>query len=106
MRPVILMDQAHQDLDDGCRWWAKHRSIEQAERWYDGFSTAIKRLSTSAEQHAVADESKDFPFDVRQLNYGLGSRPTHRAFFTIRPDMVLVLRVQHLTQRPLSPDDL
>jgi plasmid stabilization system protein ParE len=90
MRPVILMDQAHQDLEEGCRWWAKHRSIEQAERWYDGFSAAIRRLSIDAERQVVADESNDFPFEIRQLNYGLGRRPTHRAVFTIRPDMILV----------------
>jgi len=106
MRPVILMDRAHQDLEDGCRWWAKHRSLEQADRWYDGFSAAIKRLATDAEQHALAAESKDLPLEVRQLNYGLGHRPTHRALFTIRPDMILVLRVQHLAQQSLTPDDL
>jgi plasmid stabilization system protein ParE len=106
MRPVIVMDRARQELEDGCRWWAKNRSHEQAERWYDGFSTAIKGLATSAEQYAVAEESKEFPIEIRQLNYGLSGRPTHRALFTIRPDMILVLRVQHLAQGPLTSDDI
>src|SRR5688572_299692 len=105
-RQVILMDQAHQDLLDNSIWWAEHRSHEEAERWYDGFSKAIKKLATDAERHALARENADFPFEVRQLNYGLGRHPTHRALYTIRPDMVLVLRVQHLAQDDLSIDDV
>ena len=47
-----------------------------------------------------------FPFEVRQMTYGLGSRPTHRALFVIRPDMVYVIAIRHLAQRAVSPDDL
>jgi len=37
--------------------------------------------------------------DIRQLNYGLSSKPTHRALFTIvSPD--------HLAQGPLDPEDV
>jgi plasmid stabilization system protein ParE len=103
---VILMDKAHQDLIDNCTWWAEHRSEEQAERWYDGFSNAIKSLATEAERHAIASESANFPFELRQLNYGLGARPTHRAVYTIRPDMILVLRITHLAQHDLTLDDI
>lgn len=105
-RPVILLDRAHDELEENCRWWAEHRSVSQAERWYDGFIAALKRLSTDAERHALATENAAFAEEIRQLNYGLGRRPTHRAVFTIRPDMILVLRVQHLAQQPLSPDDI
>lgn len=105
-RTVILMDRAHEDLLDGCRWWAEHRSQEQAEQWYDGFSKAIMKLATEAERHAIARENAYFPFEIRQMNYGLGRHPTHRALYTIRPDMILVLRVQHLSQDDLNLDDI
>jgi plasmid stabilization system protein ParE len=105
-RKVILMDQAHAELEENCRWWAEHRSADEAERWYDGFSKTIKQLSTTAEQHAAARENGQFPFELRQLNYGLGRRPTHRAVYIIRPDMVLVVRVQHLAQDDLTLDDI
>ena len=39
------------------------------------------------------------------LVYGVGRRPTHRAVFTVRSDLVLVLRVRHLAQKEISPDD-
>ena len=105
-RPVILMDRAQEDLEENCRWWAEHRSLNQAEHWYDGFIAAIKGLSTDAEQHAIAAENANFPVEIRQLNYGLGKRLTHRAIYTIRPEMILVLRVQHLSQNELTLDDL
>jgi plasmid stabilization system protein ParE len=100
------MDKAHQDLLDNCTWWATHRSEAEAERWYDGFSKAIKKLATDAERHALARENANFPFELRQLNYGLGRRPTHRALYTIRPDMILVLRIAHLAQDDFSTDDV
>ena len=103
---VILADRAHVDLEENCQWWAEHRSVEQAERWYDAFASAIQSLATTAQQHAKARESHRFPFELRQLNFGLGKHPTHRAVYTIRPDMVLVLWIQHLAQADLTPDDL
>ena len=105
-KPVIVMEQAHQDLLENCNWWASHRSPQEAERWYDGFSRAIRALAIEATLHAVAGENDDFPFEIRQLNYGLGKRYTHRAIYTVRPDMILVLRVQHLAQDELTIDDI
>ncbi|WP_428307419.1 type II toxin-antitoxin system RelE/ParE family toxin [Lacipirellula sp.] len=105
-RLVILSDRAHADLEINCEWWAEHRSAEQAERWYNAFALEIRSLATTAEQHSKASESDRFPFELRQLNFGLGSHPTHRAVYIIRPDMILVLRIQHLSQDALTPDDL
>jgi plasmid stabilization system protein ParE len=103
---VSLTEQAHRDLLESCAWWAENRSAEQAERWYDGFAKAIRSLATKPENRPLAPENEAFPYELRQLHYGLGKRPTHRAVFTIRPDTVLVLRVRHLAQKPLSPDNL
>jgi len=105
-RQVLLTDRAHGDLLEACAWWAENRSPQQAHRWYDGFAKAIRSLATDPERYPLAPENDAFPYEVRQLNYGVGRRPTHRAIFVVRPDSVLILRVRHLAQRPLSPEDV
>lgn len=103
---VLLSDLAQRDLVRACAWWAQNRSPEQARRWYTGFSAAIRSLAQNAERCPRASESESFPFEIRQLNYGIGRRPTHRAVFTIREDTVVVLRIRHLAQDQLLPNDL
>jgi plasmid stabilization system protein ParE len=102
---VALTDRAYEELDQACSWWANHRSSEQALRWYNGFIRAIQTLSEDPARCVLAAESDLFPYELRQLNYGLGNKPTHRAVFTIRPDLVLVLRIRHLAQQAISLDD-
>jgi hypothetical protein len=72
-----------------------------------GFEAAIKSLANDAESHSLARENQlhDFPFPIRQLTYGLGKRPTHRAVFEVRGEVVYVHAVRHLAQRDLSADD-
>ncbi len=104
--PVFLTARAQRDVDDAYDWWARHRSAEQARRWRDECVQAVDSL---AEKHllcGLAPERGEFAFDMRQLNFGLSRRPTHRVVFTVRPEMILELRVQHLAQRRLSPDDI
>jgi len=103
---VVISARAHEDLEDACSWWAEHRSAEQAERWYNGIGAAIRSLRRNPHRCALAQENDAFPYEIRQLHYGVGKRPTHRVVFTIRPDMVFVLRVRHLAQDELSPDDV
>ncbi len=71
-----------------------------------GFARAIRSLAKDPERHAPAYESETFRYELRQLNYGLGRRPTHRAVFTIREDTVVILRIRHLAQDELSPGDV
>ncbi len=104
--PVLLTARAQQDVDDAYDWWARHRSAEQARRWRDECVQAIDSLPEKYTRCALAPERDEFTFEMRQLNFGLSRRPTHRAVFAVRPDMILVLRVQHLAQRRLSPDDI
>jgi hypothetical protein len=78
---------------------------EQANRWYVGFIQAMLTLEKNPYRCPLAPESDLFPYEVRQLNYGQGRQPSHRALYTVRPDSVVVLRVRHLAQRPVSPDD-
>lgn len=105
-RRVVLHDRARRFLRDAYRWWAENRSAEQAERWNDGFLSALDSLGDNPERWPVARENTCFPFEVREFYYGLGSRPTHRALFTIRPEMIFVLVIRHMSQKPVTPDDL
>lgn len=105
MHEVLVMPSARADLHDIQDWWKKHRSPAQANRWYYGFLKALLRLEKNPERMPLAPENGRWPFQVRQLSFGLGRRPTHRALFTIRKDSVAVLRVRHLAQQELGSDD-
>jgi plasmid stabilization system protein ParE len=103
---VIISDRAESDINTAHRWWAEHRSPEQAARWYAGITDAIYALSKSAERHGLALENDGLPFEARQLLFGLGRKLTHRVLFTIRPDCVYVLRVVHVAQDVIDLGDL
>jgi plasmid stabilization system protein ParE len=103
---VLVTDRAAEELESAARWWAEHRSAAQAERWYDGFVEAILSLAEAPERCAIARERGRFPFEIRQLVYSLGRRPTRRAVFTIRQDKVIVLTIRHLAQDDLGSGDL
>jgi plasmid stabilization system protein ParE len=103
---VILTDHAHAQMHVNYQWWAKNRSIEQANRWFNLFAQKISSLSSNAERCSRSTDSKHFPCAVRDLYFGLGKKPTHRAVFTIRGDKVVVLAIRHLAQDDLKPDDL
>jgi plasmid stabilization system protein ParE len=106
MHEVILTKRAQDELEEAHKWWAENRSADQANRWYTGFIQAMLTLENAPERYPLAPENELFRIEVRQLNYGLGNKPTHRALYTVRPDAVVILRVRHLAQQPLSFDDL
>jgi plasmid stabilization system protein ParE len=106
MHQVLLTQRAQDELDQAHDWWAENRSSEQANRWYVEFLQAMLTLENAPQRWPLAPENEFFPYEVRQLNFGLGSRPTHRALYTVRPDVVVILRVRHLAQEPLSADDI
>ena len=106
MLPVYHHERVIRALEEGYDWWAKHRSAEQAVRWINGFAAEIDALGANPRQHPKAAESHLFPYEVRELNFGLGPKPTHRALFVIRPEMVYVIAIRHMSQQPFHPDDL
>ncbi len=103
---VFVTDKASRQLEAAARWWAQNRSVEQAQRWYDGFVAAIRSLARNPQRFPLAPESDAFPIEIRQLAYGLGRKKTHRAVFAVRPDRVVVYAVRHLAQDEITPDDL
>lgn len=106
MHDVLLTRRAQDELDRNHDWWAKNRSPEQADRWYVGFIQAMLTLENDPERCPLAPENELFLIEVRQLNFGLGNTLTHRALYTVRPDAVVILRVRHLAQQPLSSEDV
>ncbi len=102
-RRVILTNVAEDELDSAYRWYAEH-APESAERWYNGFIDQLQSLANDPERFPLAPESGHFVAQVRQLLYGR-RRKTHRALFTIRPDTVVVVRIRHVAQAPLTELD-
>src|SRR5205823_3527542 len=103
---VVLSRRAERELEAAADWWAEHRSPSQAARWYAGFSEDLASLTLNPARCPLAAENGRFPYEIRELHYGLGSRPTHRAVFTIRGDIVLVLTIRHAAQAELTEEDL
>ena len=103
---VVITEQAEREMQSAFNWWAEHRSKRQADRWYAGLAKAIADLSENPERHSPSRERNLFGYEIRDLLFGLGSRPTHRAVFSIRAEEVVVLTVRHVAQQDLSPDDL
>jgi plasmid stabilization system protein ParE len=76
---VVVTERAARDMEETAAWWARERSAEQAELWYAGIRRALTTLTEHPERCAVAPEQPDFAYPLRELHYGVGSRPTHRA---------------------------
>src|SRR5260221_545080 len=103
---VVITEQAEREMQIAFDWWAEHRSKRQADRWYAGVAEAIADLAQNPERHGRYRESDRFAFETRDLLFGIGRRPTHRAVFTLRGDEVVVLTVRHVAQQDLAPDDI
>jgi plasmid stabilization system protein ParE len=101
---VLITSTAQQEADANHRWWAEHRSAEQAVRWYDEFLKATLSLENDPDRFALAAENDRCPYEIRQLNFGIGSKPTHQLVYTIRPTEVMILRVRHLAQQAIDFD--
>src|SRR5260221_12105702 len=98
---VVLTEQAEREMQSAFNWWAEHRSKRQADRWYAGLAKAIAALSENSQRHGHSRESDRFAYPIRDLLFGLGRRPTHRAIFTIRGEDIVVLTIRHVAQKDL-----
>ena len=102
---VVIEPQAKADLRHAVRWWAENRSEEQALRWYDETRVAIEGLGDNPHRCVLAHENPKSTDELRELHFGLGSRPTHRIIFVIDPDAVRVLAVRHAAQDDWEPTE-
>ena len=95
---VYIHEQAKQDIRRNATWWAENHSSSQADRWFHTAFDEIERLVNMPESHPLAAEHGDFSFELRELQFGFGSRPGFRALFVIRNDTVHVLAVRRAAQ--------
>jgi len=105
---VIITPAADRQLDVNTDWWAEHRSPDEARRWFVGIRAKVAGLEHNPRLRGLAAEDEDLPCELRELLFGLGSRPTHRALFTNDKGqrIVTVLAIRHVAQDRVSPDDI
>ena len=103
---VVIHSDAMEDIRRNARWWAEHHSEQQALAWYDHALDSLYNLDQLPERHPVSAENADFTYEIRDLLFGLGSRPSYRAIFTIQKQVVHVLTVQRSAQDAVRPDDI
>jgi len=99
---ISIAPSAEADLDEAYFWWAKHRSAEQAGRWYREALAAIETLKSMPERCPLCEEADLRQGELRQLLYGTGKRATHRIVFFVEADLVNIVRVRHVAQPRLD----
>jgi plasmid stabilization system protein ParE len=105
-RQVLVTAAARRDIEEAAAWWAENRSFPQAIRWLRQIEDRIATLCENAERCELAHESFRFSFELRELLFGTGYRPTHRILFRIDGSIVEILAVRHTSRIDLAPDDL
>lgn len=95
---VELTPSAESDIDEAYLWWAKHRSVEQAVRWYRELRMAIGSLSTMPQRYALCREPDLIAEELREMLFGLSGGVTHRVVFEIASQNVRILRVRHVAR--------
>jgi len=106
---VIIHDQAIADIERNANWWAARHSKEQAFKWYQAAFDALYGLATFPESHSLAAENEAFSYEIRNLLFGMGSRKSFRAVFTIKDDKddtVHILTIQRSSQDTLDQSEL
>ncbi len=103
---VIVTPPAEYDLRRNADWWSRHHSSKQAARWFEAAYEKIGSLKQQPERYPLSAENDDFAFEIRDLLFGLGSRPSYRAIFTILDDVVYVLAVHRSSQNNITPDQI
>jgi plasmid stabilization system protein ParE len=96
--PVLIEAEAKTALRHTLLWWSKNRSEEQALRWWNGIHDAIETLKDNPQRCILARENSKYDDELRELHFGLASRPTHRILFVVDADAVRVLTVRHTAQ--------
>jgi plasmid stabilization system protein ParE len=102
-----VTDEASDLLLAAAKWYAEtSQSLDIATAWYDGFLEELETLEKNPLCGGAAPENSLFDFELRELHYGSGKRPTHRALYRVVGNVVEVLSIRHHAQRPLVPGDL
>jgi plasmid stabilization system protein ParE len=100
---VVIQPPAIAEMDDAYLWIAE-RAPDSATKWFNGREEAIYGLENFPQRCPLAEESKAFDVEIRQLVYGkrVGA---YRILFTIVEDAVHVLHVRHGRRKRLRRED-
>ena len=90
---VLIEPPARDNIDEACLWIAE-RNPAAAIKWFNGLEAAIQGLENFPHRFPLAEESKVFDVEIRQLVYGKRVG-TYRVLFTIKDDAVHILHVRH-----------
>ncbi|MEO8497330.1 MAG: type II toxin-antitoxin system RelE/ParE family toxin, partial [Planctomycetota bacterium] len=98
---VKIHPGAIEDIKRNSQWWAESHSETQALAWYEHAIASLAKLEQMPSRHGLSFENKDFSYEIRDLLFGLGPRPSYRAVFTIVENTVHVLTIQRSSQDTL-----
>lgn len=103
MFEVLITDLAQSDIQQAFDWWSENRSRLKAVHWYEQIFVAIGTLREMPDRCPLVPEVNLSKKGVRQLLFGVGTRPSHRIVFTINPDVktITILRIRHHGQSEL-----
>ena len=102
---VVVLPEAEQDAHRIYRWIAE-RSPRGADRWYEQFLAALRRLASDAEACALAPENEHVVPEIRQLLFKTKKGLRYRLLFSIAAAAVRVLHVRGPGQQLLGPSEL
>ena len=98
---VETTEQAERDILDILDWLISEQAGETGLRWFQGLERAIASLSELPKRCPVAQESENFPFEVRHLLYGRKPH-VYRILFTVVGETVYIFYVWHGRRKPVS----
>lgn len=102
---VVVTERAQRDLNDARAYIARH-APETAERWYVEFLRALLKIGETPYSFSIAEESTEFPFELRQYFHRTRSGRVNRALYTIVESEVRVLAIRRPGQELVKPEDL
>jgi plasmid stabilization system protein ParE len=95
---VEISDFAKAEIEENYTWWIANRSREQADRWIVDIHRRISTIGADPLRYPVIRESVCFPFELREMLFSIGRRPTHRVVFRINGMVVEIFHVKHVSQ--------
>ncbi len=102
---VVILPEAEQDAHRIYRWIAE-RSPRGADRWYERFLAALRRLVSEAEVCALAPENEYVEPEIREILFKTQKGLRYRLLFSIEGRTVRVLHVRGPGQELLGPGEL
>lgn len=80
--------------------WASFENGRLPADWGDRLLDRVATLAEFAEGYPLTDFGELITVQVRELAFGFSKRPTHRVFFVVEDDLITVLDIRHVAERP------